>query len=59
MQSYIESSDWLKCKSETINPKHINDRCFQYDFMLTQYLKEIKNHPKQISDIKSFIDSYN
>ena len=59
LASYTESPDCLKCKSTTINPKQIDDRCFRYDFALTQQHEEIKNHPEQISNIKSFIDLYN
>ena len=59
LSSYTESPDCLKCKSGTINPKQIEDRCFQYDFALTQQHNEIKNHLEQTSNIKSFKDLYN
>ena len=28
--SYIDSPTWLKNKNATINPKHNDDKCFQY-----------------------------
>ena len=28
--SYIDSPTWLKNKKATINPKHNDDKCFQY-----------------------------
>ena len=28
--SYIDSTDWLKKKKATINPKNDDNRCFQY-----------------------------
>ena len=40
--SYIKSAVWLKCKNAIVNPKSINDKCFQYPFTLTQHQKEIK-----------------
>ena len=43
--SYIKPLDWVRYKNATVNPKNINDRCFQYAFTLTQHHKEIKNHP--------------
>ena len=39
--SYIESPDWLNRKNAKINPKNIEDRCFQYAFTLSQHHKEI------------------
>ena len=35
----------LDTKNATIDPKNINDRCFQYAFALTQHYGEIKSHP--------------
>ena len=29
-KSYIDSSEWLKNKKPTINPKNNDDKCFQY-----------------------------
>ena len=29
-ESYIDSSEWLKNKKTTINPKNNDDKCFQY-----------------------------
>ena len=28
--SYIDSPKWLKSKKATINPKNMDDKCFQY-----------------------------
>ena len=28
--SYISSSDWIKKKNATVNPKNEDDKCFQY-----------------------------
>lgn len=36
----------MNYKNATINPKNIDDRCFQYAFALAQHHKEIKIHPK-------------
>ena len=49
--SYIDSSEWLKNKKPTINPKNNDDRCFQYDLtvalnheqILKKSSKNIKN----------------
>ena len=30
IDSYIDSPKWLKDKKSTINPKNIDDKCFQY-----------------------------
>ena len=48
--TYIDSSEWLKNKKSTINPKNNDDKCF---------LNNINKHPQSISKIKSFIDQYN
>ena len=40
VSSYIESPKWLRYKNATINPKNINDRCFQYAFVPTQTKKK-------------------
>ena len=56
---YIKSPDWLGYENTTINPKYLNDRCFQYAFALTQHYKEIKNQPEGVSNIQPFVDLYN
>ena len=50
--SYIKSSEWLKCKNATVNPKIIDNRSFQYSFMLMQHYKEMRNHLEGVSNIK-------
>ena len=57
--SYLKSPDCMRYKNATINPKHVDDRCFQYPFTLTWHYKEIKNHPEQVSNIYPLIDLYN
>ena len=38
--------------------KKIDERCFQHVFILTQHHKEIRNHPKWVSDVKPFTELY-
>ena len=57
--SYIDSPQWLKNKASTINPKNIDDKCFQYAVTLSLNLNSIDNHPERISKIKPFINKYN
>ena len=40
-------------KNASINPKNIDDRCFQRAFALTKHHKEINNHPERVSNLKS------
>ena len=43
-ESYIDSSEWLKNKKATINPKNNHDECFQYATTAAlnhQYIKKI------------------
>ena len=56
--SYINLSEWLKCKNATVSPKSIDHRCCWYPFALTQHYEEITNHPQQVSNIKPFISFY-
>ena len=42
-ESYIDSSEWLKNKKATINPKNKHDECFQYATTVAlnhQYIKK-------------------
>ena len=57
--SYIDSSQRLKNKKSTINPKNNDDKCFQYAVTLALNLNSIDNHPERISKIKPFIKKYN
>ena len=58
-RSYIDSSEWLKNKKATINPKNKDDKCFQYAITVALDYKNIKNNPQEITKIKPFIDQYN
>ena len=44
--SYIDSPEWLKNKTATINPKNNDDKCFQYAVALNY--QNIKNNPERI-----------
>ena len=57
--SYIDSPNWLKNKKATINPKNIDDKCFQYALTVALNYEKIKKDPQRISKIKSFIDQFN
>ena len=58
-RSYIDSPKWLKKKKAAINPKHNDDKCFQYASTVALNYEQIKNHPERISKVKHFIDQYN
>ena len=58
-RSYIDSTEWLKNKKATTNPKNNDDNCFQYALTVPLNHKQIKSHPEKISKIKPFIDQYN
>ena len=57
--SYIKSPEWLANKKVTINPKDVDDRCFEYSIVVALHHKEIQNHPKRISDSNLFSCEYN
>ena len=57
--SYLDSSKWLKNKKATINPKNNDNNCFQYTLTVALNHKQIKNHPKRISNPKPLINQYN
>ena len=52
--SYIFSSNWLKNKKATINPKH--NKCFQYAVTALHH-KEIKKDPQRISKLSPLLIS--
>ena len=58
-RSYIDSSESLKNKKATINPKNNDDKCFQYALTLALNHEQIKKDPQRTSTIKPFIDQYN
>ena len=58
--SYTESSDWIKNKGTTINPKNTKDNnCFQYAVVSALNYQNIDSHPERISKVKPFINNYN
>ena len=57
--SYIDSPKWLNHKKATINPKNNDDKYFQYAITVSLNHKQIKIHPKRISNNKPFTDLYN
>ena len=40
--SYIDSADWIKKKTATINPKIADDKCFQYAVTVALKYEKIK-----------------
>ena len=46
--SYIDSTEWLKNKKATINPKNSDDKCFQYGITVALNHKQIKKNPQRI-----------
>ena len=57
--SHTDSPDWIKKKKATINPKNINDKCFQYAAAVALNYEEIKSNPERVSNIKPFINKQN
>ena len=46
--SYIKSPEWVANKKAIINPKNVDNRCFEYSIIVALRHKEIKNHPERI-----------
>ena len=57
--SYIMSSDWLKNKGATINPKNKDNECFKYAIIAALHHQEIGGNPQRISKLKPFVNRYN
>ena len=57
--SYIDSSDWIRKKKATLNPKNTDDKCFQYTAAIALNYGKIESHPERVSSIKPFINEYN
>ena len=56
--SYVESSEWIKNKGVTINPKNTKDNnCFQYAIIAALNHQNIDHHPERISKLKPFINN--
>ena len=46
--SYIKSPEWVANKKAIINPKNVDDRCFEYSVVAALRHKKIKSHPERI-----------
>ena len=46
-RSYIDSTEWLKNKKATINPKNNDDNCFQYALNVSLNCQNIKKKPSK------------
>ena len=46
--SYINSPERIANKKATINPKNVDDRCFEYSIIVALHHKESKNHQERI-----------
>ena len=58
--SNVNSSEWLKNKKATINPKNNHNNCFRYLLTIAFNYLNIKKDAQRISKIKPFIsDQYN
>ena len=55
----MDSTESLKNKKATINPKNNNNNCFQYALTVALNYQNIKKDQRRISKIKPFIDQYN
>ena len=56
--SYINSSDWIKNKKATINPKNKDNECFKYAITAALNYCEIDTYSEKISALKPF-SNYN
>ena len=52
--SYIRSPKWVASKKAIINPKNVDNRCFEYSIVVALHHKEIKNHPEKISGMHHY-----
>ena len=57
--SCIDSPDWIKKKTTTINPINKKDKYFQYAVKVTLNYEEIQKDLQKITKIKPFINRYN
>ena len=57
--SYIDSPNWIKNKTATINPKSKKKKCLGESIIAALNHEKIKNHPERISNLMHFIDQYN
>ena len=57
--SYIDSPDWVKNTTATINPINKKDnKCFQCTVIVALDHEEIKKDPQRITKVKPFINKY-
>ena len=45
---YIKFPDWVASKKAIINPKTVDDRCFEYSIVVALRLKEVQNHRERM-----------
>ena len=57
--TYIDSTDWIKKKKATINPKNEDDKCFKYAATVAFNFEEIESQPERVSNIIPFTNKYN
>ena len=46
--SYIKSPEWVASKKAIINPKNVDNRCFEYSIVVALRHNEIKHHLERI-----------
>ena len=46
--SYIKSPEWVTSKKAIINPKNVDNKCFEYSIAVVLRYNEIKNYPEGI-----------
>ena len=56
--SYIDTTEWLKNKKATINPKNNDDKCFQYALTAALNYERTGKDPQRITKMQPFIDQY-
>ena len=59
VESCIDSTEWLKAKGATINPKNKNNECFKYTITVVLNYESIGKYPQRITKIEPFMDTYN
>ena len=52
--SYIKSPEWVANKKAIINPKNVDNRCFDYSINVALHHKEIKKHPERTQGIHHY-----
>ena len=53
---YIKFPEWVASKKAIINPKTVDNRCFEYFIVVALHHKEIKNHPERIFIISFLVN---